>query len=74
MLGTQVRHSQQDEAPQIHVDLESRRQELHENFHRGSPVWIGHQRQVEKRFDRSTAKLRPKPLVLFADLLVRGMR
>src|SRR6266581_4986070 len=74
ILGAQVRHSQQDKAPQIRVKEVSRRRELREDFHRGSPVSIAHERQVEKRFDRSTAKLRPKALILFADLLVRGVR
>src|SRR3954468_16304768 len=37
MLGTQVRHSQYGKAPQIPVNLESRRRELREDFHRDSP-------------------------------------
>src|SRR5258705_11387476 len=74
MLGTQVRHSQQDKAPQIHVNLVSRRREFRENFHRRPPAWIGHQRQVEKRFAGTTAKVPQEALVLCADLLFRGAR
>src|SRR4051794_3794259 len=44
MRGTQVRHSQQDEAPQIPVHVESRRREVHEDFHCGLPVSIAHER------------------------------
>src|SRR5256884_9017424 len=72
MLGTQVRHSKQHKAPQIRVKEVSRGRELREDFHRGPPAWIGHQRQVEKRFNGRTAKLPQEALVLCADLLVRG--
>src|SRR3954465_5050181 len=57
MLSAQVRHSQQDKAPQIRVKEVSRRRELREDFHGGPPAWIGHQRQVEERVDGTTAKL-----------------
>src|SRR6266576_3031439 len=70
MLGAQVRHSQQDKAPQIRVKKVSRRGQFREDFHRGPPAWIGHQRQVEQRFDGTAAKLPQKALVLCADLLV----
>src|SRR4051812_31326163 len=74
MRDAQVRHSQQDQAPQISVYVESRRREVHEDFHRGLPVSVAHERQVEQRFDRSTAKLYPQALVLCTDLLVRRTR
>src|SRR5437870_12957106 len=74
MLGAQVRHSQQDMAPQIRVKEVSRRRELREDFHRGSPVWIAHERQVEKRFDRSTVKLRAQVRIFFVALFVCGVQ
>src|SRR6185295_6969929 len=72
VLRAQVRHSQQHKAPQIHVEeVGGEGREFRKDLHRGSPIFIGHERQVEKRLNRSTAKLRPKPLVLCHDLLVR---
>src|ERR1700735_4461567 len=40
ILDTQVRHSQQGEAPQIRVSKVSRRYEFREDFHHGPRVWI----------------------------------
>src|ERR1044072_1377105 len=46
MLGAQVRHSQQDQAPQIDLKLIGRRGEFREDLHRGPPARIDHERQI----------------------------
>src|SRR5258708_38490108 len=74
MLGTQVRHSQQGKALQIRVNKESRRREFREDLHRGSPVWIAHERQVEKRLGRSTVELRAQVRILSRDPFGFGMQ
>ena len=70
MLQAGVRHSSDNEVPQILVDEICGLIERRENVQSCERGRVGHRGQVDQRLDRSTPKLLPDPLVFLRYLVI----
>ena len=74
MLQAEIRHPASNEACQIHVGDDDRREHDGKYVHRPARNRIVHSRQVEQRLNRAFPYLPPQPLIFLPNLLVRRVR
>src|SRR5437016_5815196 len=74
MFQAEVCHPADDEAEEILVGPQGRRQDCVEDVHGAAQFGFRHQRQIDELLDRATPDLAPDTLVFLLDLLLRRLR
>jgi hypothetical protein len=71
MLQTEVHHADEGKSKQMPIREQGRRQEPGEHVRGRVPIRLGHQRQINKRLDRTAPDRLPHPLQCLPDVVVR---